>query len=301
MPSIFSLRFLALCLPLSTLIPSVFAWECYYPDGETLSTDIPCNTSASVSSCCSSDAWCLDNGLCFGAGVTSRGSCTDKDWGDGCAQYCQSDNPSGGMPLQPCDPGTMVFSCGANTTNCVDSVNTFVLAGGVDLILRGSMVAELQDGQSVALELSPSATLSAEQSTNTSGAASTITVTAAANTTSSTTTNDANQYTAADVAGAAVGAGVPLLLGLAGAFFIIIHQRKKLREAEVGTQSHESVHSPPGIPYAGGYTDAKPYYAPLPQQQASSPPQQGHFREMMVPVAEIDTQRERQELDGAAK
>lgn len=84
-----SLRFLALSLPVSTLISTVFA-QCYYPDGETLAPDVACNSSASVSSCCGSGSWCLDNGLCYDSGVVSRGSCTDKSWGEGCAQYCQT-------------------------------------------------------------------------------------------------------------------------------------------------------------------------------------------------------------------
>lgn len=64
---------------------------CYFPDGETVApVDYPCNASASVSPCCGPDSWCLDNGLCYHSGIISRGSCTDQNWGVGCAQYCSS-------------------------------------------------------------------------------------------------------------------------------------------------------------------------------------------------------------------
>lgn len=79
-------------LPVVCLLLSVAAAQtCYYPDGLTVSQDIPCNTDASASSCCPSDSFCMDNGLCFGGGVVSRASCTDQSWeSEQCADYCKT-------------------------------------------------------------------------------------------------------------------------------------------------------------------------------------------------------------------
>lgn len=71
----------------------VHGWGCWYPDGSTPAPDTPCNQTAvdngQTSACCGADAMCMDNGLCFGKGIVSRGSCTDKNWGEPCTQYCQ--------------------------------------------------------------------------------------------------------------------------------------------------------------------------------------------------------------------
>lgn len=65
---------------------------CWYPDGSTVTTDVPCNTTAAANgdatACCGAEALCMANGLCYDWGILSRGSCTDSSWGEGCAQYC---------------------------------------------------------------------------------------------------------------------------------------------------------------------------------------------------------------------
>jgi hypothetical protein len=66
------------------------ASQCYYPNGKE-STDQPCNPDADVSPCCGTGlgSVCLSNLLCQGSnGNVVRGSCTDKNWGEGCALYC---------------------------------------------------------------------------------------------------------------------------------------------------------------------------------------------------------------------
>lgn len=73
------------------LIASTNAQTCYYPDGKTISKDVPCDSSASGSSCCGSDSFCLAGGLCYSGGLVTRGSCTDKNWGSpACAGYCKN-------------------------------------------------------------------------------------------------------------------------------------------------------------------------------------------------------------------
>lgn len=80
----------ARALALSTLliIPSTAAQTCYYPDGSE-SNHVACRSSGSEASCCDASQVCMDNGLCFGDGIMSRGSCTDKDWNSQeCSQFC---------------------------------------------------------------------------------------------------------------------------------------------------------------------------------------------------------------------
>ena len=72
----------------------VLSTLCYYPDGITESPDVPCNQSAvdagGHTSCSGADALCLDNGLCFGYGIVSRGSCTDTSWGEECPNTAET-------------------------------------------------------------------------------------------------------------------------------------------------------------------------------------------------------------------
>lgn len=63
--------------------------NCWFPDGNTETIDVPCNTNADESACCGPTAFCLSNGLCLDSGVVSRGSCTDRTWNSSaCAQQC---------------------------------------------------------------------------------------------------------------------------------------------------------------------------------------------------------------------
>lgn len=85
-----------------SIIHDVFAQQCWYPDGHTLTEDIPCKeTTSGFSACCGfnrdgSRAYCLSNGLCWADMALHRGSCTDKGWkSDACANYCTS---SGKLP-----------------------------------------------------------------------------------------------------------------------------------------------------------------------------------------------------------
>lgn len=72
------------------LATTTSAQKCFYPDGTLSSSDTPCSTEGH-SSCCNADSYCMDNGLCFGGGIVSRGSCTDETWGsDACAGFCKT-------------------------------------------------------------------------------------------------------------------------------------------------------------------------------------------------------------------
>ena len=89
MPSTLSPRSLLLllaCAPWLSLAQDYQA--CWYPDGSTQAPDVPCNNNGTVSACCNNEAFCLENGLCLRDGTVSRGSCTDKNWGPECPEYC---------------------------------------------------------------------------------------------------------------------------------------------------------------------------------------------------------------------
>ncbi|WPH04567.1 Hypothetical protein R9X50_00745900 [Acrodontium crateriforme] len=131
--------------PALLLLSFAAAQSCYYPDGQSISTDVPCNGTASASACCASNSFCLDNGLCYGEGVTSRGSCTDKTWASpACAGYCKAVQRSASVYITPCTVGNdaSTFVCGLNGSDCQSDQKTFVMSGG-SLILRTSQIEEL--------------------------------------------------------------------------------------------------------------------------------------------------------------
>jgi hypothetical protein len=112
----------------------VSAQQCYTPDGSA-STDVPCNSSAPFSACCTSTGYCLSNGLCIDSGIISRGSCTDKTWKSGsCAPYRQDSNPSGGCARMSCTNTT--FTCGFYPDNCAVSSDLLTIENAGSIVLR---------------------------------------------------------------------------------------------------------------------------------------------------------------------
>jgi len=242
-------------------------------------------------------------------------------------------DPSGGAALIVCDVQNNIYTCGINSTSCLDSSSTFVMTDAVDLLLRPTMVAKLEGATSSAMTIAPTDTLTVASASSTSGStnadAATVTITATATANSSDSPSKSlgnDQYSVGAVAGAAVGVGIPLLIALVGAILVILNQRKQLRRTGGEAYSDNAKphgYSPPSgyVPVSpskhqrgmsnGGYVESKPsaaaYYAPAPQHSpplhsmtSTVPPQAGHFREMVptVGMGEMDTERERQELDG---
>ncbi|KAH8692201.1 hypothetical protein BGW36DRAFT_464744 [Talaromyces proteolyticus] len=64
---------------------------CYYPDQSQALTDVPCGNGTEVA-CCGSGDICLSTGFCLSIEqqpyALSRKSCTDKNWGVNCPNYC---------------------------------------------------------------------------------------------------------------------------------------------------------------------------------------------------------------------
>ncbi|EME40690.1 hypothetical protein DOTSEDRAFT_65358 [Dothistroma septosporum NZE10] len=167
------------------------AQQCYFPDG-TPSTDIPCGSSGQSSSCCGSDEFCMDNGLCFGGGLVSRGSCTDRTWASqACSGYCKTTDASGSVPIMPCSSngGSTLYVCGINSTLCKDSASQFTISGG-SFVLRPSQVQAL---------IGPALNSMAAE--------------------------DAKLYTGGQMAGLGCGLGLPLLFCICAAFFMWQRER----------------------------------------------------------------------------
>lgn len=205
----------------------------------------------------------------------SRGSCTDRNWGSGCTQYCQTTNPSGGGPLISCSVFEHQFACGGNSSACSNNANVFTLHGGDAFVLRSSQVTNSSDGSSQALSVGPDTVLTLAAGTAATSSSSASTTAAAAAPSVSETSADNNKdtssshgkFSAGAVAGAALGTGIPLLLALLGALFVIFRQRRQIKnlgqqEKSVASHSPQSHTPSPGQAQVSPQYQQQPYYAP---------------------------------------
>jgi hypothetical protein len=158
--------------------------------------------------------------------------------------------PSGGAALQRCSSSKTpnnIFVCGLvndnHPGNCSNSSSQFSLSFDSDIILRSSQVAELQASNAVAMNISP-ATIFTPYCANSNA------------TSHKTTISSGRGYTAAEVAGAAVGVGVPLLLALVGALVVVFSQKKELREWQAG-QPHPPAFEEHAGSSLGAYQDKR--------------------------------------------
>lgn len=167
-------------------------------------------------------------------------------------------NPTGGVPLQLCDPFTATFVCGLNSSVCSQKGSTFVMVGGSGFVLRAHQVSALYGAQSGPVVVESDTVLSAGNSSASSSPVSSAspasTVTAAATSTAgnaaSSSVASTGRFTAGDMAGVGVGVGLPLALALIGAGVLIANMKKKLREAAnrsagaVSAEQNEKVYKP---------------------------------------------------------
>ncbi|KAF2716026.1 hypothetical protein K431DRAFT_350639 [Polychaeton citri CBS 116435] len=209
----------SLCRALSTAVlfsAATVAQTCFFPDGSEAAGHVPCSSDSGVSSCCSSSAFCMDNGLCYGSGLLSRGSCTDSTWNnDQCGLYCTDVETSTSVSIMPCS--TSKFTCGLNASNCETNTDTFTMQGGNHFILRADQIASL---------VTP-----ALQSSNTVSPAATVTATITAAATARADTR--KQYSGGDMAGLACGLALPLLAGLIAALFALRRERQKYAQPKL--------------------------------------------------------------------
>jgi len=116
----------AMHLQISILILSLIHYAksgniCYYPNGETMGTDVPCDPDAPFTQCCPSRDTCLSNGLCAlqstdnDSGISyARGTCTDPTWTSPlCPQHCQlnQDTPLNSSAYDFRAGGVQIWEC----------------------------------------------------------------------------------------------------------------------------------------------------------------------------------------------
>lgn len=134
----------------------------------------------------------MDDGLCFGGGLVSRGSCTDKSWeSEACAGYCKMTNAGGSIAIMPCsnNGGSPLYVCGINSSLCKNTASQFTISGG-SFVLRPAQVE--------ALVGSAFSSMAAEE---------------------------AKLYTGGQMAGLGCGLGLPLLFCICAAFFMWRRER----------------------------------------------------------------------------
>jgi hypothetical protein len=153
-------------------------------------------------------------------------------------------NKNGGMGLQLCNWGTSTFvrdegNTGNTPGGCDNTSAYFTVAGRTNIILHDYQAVDLQNGQSSAVLIYPNRPLPTQAaeiasgnqdstSTSTISTAATVTVTASA---TSSHDDKSGKYTAAVLAGDAIGIGLPLLLALVATLVVISSLRKRLQRA----------------------------------------------------------------------
>lgn len=188
---------------------------CYVPGGGVSDGDIPCNSSAAVSSCCGVNDLCINNGLYSQGGNVARGRCTDQTWmSSDCPRFCQSEAPVGGIAISRCGVGPSTWACGnakAAAPLC-NNGSTFLLPDEPAVRLRPEQVASF--GYPDGLAVSVNTTLSSDI-----------------------TGKSSRKFDNAQMAGVGVGIGASLLLALVVLLVYIVKLRKRLKYAQA-TMKH---------------------------------------------------------------
>ncbi|CAG8975010.1 hypothetical protein HYALB_00012143 [Hymenoscyphus albidus] len=270
--------------------------QCFYPDGKTVDPQhVPCNQTAGIatntfSSCCSRPDACTTSGLCLGsAGWVYRGSCTDASWASpNCAKQFPKCNthPDGTLytsyaVLKTCAARSAMWApeycCGENGVENPDCCqNNFTL---------GITGTAYQPGNDVVM--------ARRLASLTSGAAATVTATLGPTSTAGLTAS--SESSGMDL-GTKVGLGVGIPLGVLvlGALALMFWREKR-------KNAYKGVDTSPSSPMAvapGPYEAASQHgranssitgYTVTPQQEYSSPIQQGHHKVHEVPAAAHNT------------
>lgn len=115
-----------------------------YNEGGSVSSDIPCNSSSSVSQCCGANWACLSNGLCQEHGTTaySQGTCTDPTF-QGCLSFCNQgmwNSPLESAPVASrlIDIVTAQFDSFTEVSRCDSNGNSWCCAGAAGQGLGGT-------------------------------------------------------------------------------------------------------------------------------------------------------------------
>ncbi|KAI0601105.1 hypothetical protein F4775DRAFT_589796 [Biscogniauxia sp. FL1348] len=109
-----------LVLPVSYLSSGVEG-ACYSRDGSLMAYWEPCNSTDEIGFCCSSEDFCLSNGLCLGGqfdqGWSVQG-CTDRAWRVPCVDWCERFPPTNDLLfIDLCDRKANQYCCGGGCCN----------------------------------------------------------------------------------------------------------------------------------------------------------------------------------------
>ncbi|KAK3392780.1 hypothetical protein B0H63DRAFT_515998 [Podospora didyma] len=103
---------------------------------------IPCDSTATVSSCCSSKDYCLGNGLCLDAGANNYFSiqgCTDASWPQPCVSptpKCKDNIRDEYSFVFPCSQATNAsfnYCCGQTADCCTNNTNFLTFPGATEI------------------------------------------------------------------------------------------------------------------------------------------------------------------------
>lgn len=225
---------------------------CYWPDKSIAAVDTPCNSSAPVSSCCRSDSFCLDNGLCLLNNAIVRGSCTERDWSIACFTYCYDETDNAPDVIIHCGTdanNNMLYACRKDNTCAFN----FTLKSDGGIMLRKEQAASFGYSSAIVLgantipELpSPSCPTQTPMSTPTSPA----------NITSDGLVRHGKEYTSKDMAAVGAGIGIPLLLAVIflGALIYKRSQDPSSRHRLSGS-SHPPISPTSGLQYSNAPND----------------------------------------------
>jgi hypothetical protein len=181
-------------------------------------------------------------------------------------------DPSGGMPFTPCDIFEFTFACNVNDTTCRDENPPFYLPKGSGVVLRGNQVASLEGpSASVAMLVEPTTTLTIAKDAPDQ---TKVTVTATSLATAG------GSFTAADVAGAAVGVGAPLIMALVCMGLVILRQRRNLRGAKNALVEREKMGGDAYMRFEPTYMQPAPAFVSPVSATTTTHQQYGRFQEM---------------------
>ncbi|KAE8138520.1 hypothetical protein BDV38DRAFT_292124 [Aspergillus pseudotamarii] len=261
-------------LPLLALITTSVAVRsdatCYFVNGNIATADVPCNTSAEITTCCNKNDICLSNGLCYlqsqgNHPVMSRGSCTDQNWGGACkaAEPCARWNQGTGYRVVNAIDDQ--YCCG----NVVSIDNTSIECA-VDRAFTVA-IGTVMPGVAALANYTKSSTSSSPSSSGNSSSDS-----------SGDTLADRNDRSTRLAIG--LGLGIPLGL-IAGSVLIWgAWERKQRTASKTELEALKASLAAAGPPSGMGYNYQHGHgYAPVP---AAPPTELGQYS---IPVSELDS------------
>ncbi|RAR05697.1 hypothetical protein DDE83_007265 [Stemphylium lycopersici] len=248
---------------------------CYFPNGDVIEADTPCNSSG-PSTCCGEGFACVSNNLCMvtehydagpGQSTYVRGSCTDKTWeSDECPQFCldwdHGDSDSGGVGVAKCPLVEERYYCLNRYADsmspselCLNETNFFTLAA------NPTTVTIIGVTSSTSLSSSASATSTSDASSTSQPPPSSTTLVAVSTTIPSTSspTDTPAQQRSGNSNSLAIGAGVGVPLGvIAISVALFLFYRHRRHEKSLQPPPNQPIAYPYPVASGPSYVDSKP-------------------------------------------